>query len=184
MVTASTDTIELTLTIDKAELERQLRDVFPGGAGGAGRSPKSAAARARTPMGTVDPGATMSKMLKPLLKLGAMAFGIGVMVKNSKILGATMSAMGTIMGSMMDMVLLPLLPVMTKLLAFMASAIPTVQENAAAVGNAVSDTSQGLKQLFGSNVSTGGKVKNAAKLSLGITADSIKMVGQSLLPGS
>lgn len=145
MVTSAGDTIKLELTVDVNSLRRQLDQIFPGGmpggapttagGGGAGtRARARAAARAtagrlRGPPAKVDPGRQMGKALSPLVRLAGIYFGINAMLKSSVVAQTTMGALSATLGAISDAFLIHLVPLMNKLLVWLAEhGIPAAAE--------------------------------------------------------
>lgn len=135
-------TIKLELTVDKAELERQLGQVFQGpmapegGTGGA---------RGRGPMKPtrVEPGQQMNKSLKNLVHLAGIYFGISAMVKNSQVMSTSLNALGSVMGAMMDSFLAPLVPKLLPVLNKIADMLP----GAAKAGQTTAETIDDLGEF-------------------------------------
>lgn len=134
--TDADQTIKLELTIDRADLERQLGQTFQGpvAAGGTG----GPAARRRPTR--VEPGAQMGKMLGKLAGLTGIAYTLTSILKTSQVMSTTASAFNSIIGALVDSFLAPLLPllipVMRKLASYILPAAKTGQEVADTVERA------------------------------------------------
>lgn len=59
----------------------------------------------------VTPDAKMREILKPLMALSVMGIGIAALVKNSQVLNTMTSVFSQTLGAIMDLILLPLMPV-------------------------------------------------------------------------
>ncbi len=142
MVQGSTDTIELQLVVDRAQLEGQLGQAFtatgpPSGKGvGAQGVP-------------VSPSPSMGKMLAPLAKLTGIGLGMTALVRGSKVMSTTMGAFVTTMGAIVDSFLAPLVPLLLPVLENLQKYIP----KAAAAGDAavriITSAKEELKADFG-----------------------------------
>lgn len=129
--------IKLEMTIDKAELERQLGTTFQGpAAGGAG-----AGVTARRKPSRVEPGPQMGKMLGKLAGLTGIAFTLNAILKQSKVISTTANAFNSIIGAILDSFLAPLIPLLIPVMEKLASLI----QPAGALGSDVGGTIERAK---------------------------------------
>lgn len=149
-------TIKLEMVIDRPELERQLGTIFQGPAGkgvpiagGGGGAQVGGVQVGRRPgeptkATVVKPDQSMGRQLQHLTRLAGIYFGVSAMVKNSKVLGTTMSALGSIMGAILDSFLVPFLPLIVRLLKALTPGIQKAREVGGAVASGLEDIGLGL----------------------------------------
>ncbi len=157
MVTSGADEIRLVLSVDRADIERQLSKGFDAaiGKGAKGsllsQSDQSALKGFReqrrqqkevTELASfrgegdeaggkgkptkVNPGKSFMAVLKPLAALFGISLGITGLLKSSKIMQTTANAFGQILGAMVDMLLMPFMPLIVDLLRGLLTLLPKI----------------------------------------------------------
>ncbi len=108
------ENIELVLSVNKADLERQLKDVFGGsgglGGGGGMSDVKPTSGESGGKGVPVQPGAGFIKHLKHLAILIGIPLSLAALIKSSKLMAGTLGALQSIMGAMVDSFLAPFMP--------------------------------------------------------------------------
>ena len=139
MVTgADSGAIRLELTIDRAELEQQMNQVF--GRTAVGGGPMGPATRVNPREGVkVSPGAGFTQMLGKLGALTGIALGITAIVRSSKIVSTTAGALNTVLGAMIDVFLAPFAKDFANFVKWLAvTGIPFAKAVGAEVKSAIS----------------------------------------------
>lgn len=167
MVTGGNDRIQLELTVDKAELEKQLGQLFqtpvgplgPGAAGAAG----GAAPGTKGRPAVIEAGGKTMSFLGNLAKLSGVAIGITALVKNSQVLGTTVGALNTTLFAIVDSFLAPLVPLLIPALNKIAELIGPAQR----AGQVTAETTGGVievtKELLGAGGRQGKELRDAQK---------------------
>ena len=134
MVTGNQDEIKLLLVADRADIERQLSQGFDATVGKAPKGGPTGGRGAGTQLGakgkpvSVNPGASMTKALAGLGLLGGIAIAMVGLLKNSQVMKTTTSAFMSILGAMVDILLVAFMPFITEILQMLVGFLPSIQE--------------------------------------------------------
>lgn len=193
MVTGGNDRIQLELTVDKAELEKQLGQLFqtpvgplgPGAAGAAG----GAAPGTKGRPAVIEAGGKTMSFLGNLAKLSGVAIGITALVKNSQVLGTTVGALNTTLFAIVDSFLAPLVPLLIPALNKIAELIGPAQRAGQGTAETTGGVIEGAKELLGAGGRQGKELRDAQKtFGLNVAKDLLdfltpQVFGQDLFRG-
>ena len=175
-------TIKLEMTIDKADLERQLGTVFqPAGAGGGGGTGVGGRGVSRKPQ-LVEAAGKMGKGIKYLAGLVGIGLTLTAMLKLSKVMAAATSAFQSILGAMVDSFLAPFMPLMKELMEWLAQGIGPAGDIGAGAAEIIDYVRKGdIKRDYQSKrdryTDRYGEKEGGARMDLGM----MKVAGESLM---